>query len=937
MSHDTRYQLLGRGRELETLDRLLRDVRAGHSRVLVLRGEAGIGKSALLEYVAAQVGQATRAGQSGQSGYSGQSGQTQPAVQAQVVRTAGVEAESDFAYSALQQLCAPLLAHVDRLPPVQQDALRVAFGLSSGAVPELMLVGMAVLGLFAEAAAASPLVCLVDDAQWLDLMSRLILAFVGRRLDAEAVALIFAERLADGETEGPAGLAGLPDLAVTGLTDADARTLLQEALPGPVDARVRDRIVAETGGNPLALLELPRSRTAAELAFGFGNHGGGPSTAADGGVATRVEDGFGRRVAALPPQTRTLLLVAAVEPVGDAPLLWRALDLLDVGPEAAAPAEAADLITMGAPVRFRHPLVRSAIWRTADATALRAAHRALAEATDADRDPDRRAWHRAHAAVEPDEDVAAALERSADRALARGGRAAAGSFLERATALTPDAQGRARRALAAAQAYLDAGLPARVPDLLAAAELGELSPLQRGTTARLRAMATHVVNPGIGVVEPLLAAAIQLRDLDPSAARHTCLVAFGAALSTGRNDPNALRRAAEAVRDLPSGDDAPGRIAQGLAAWATEGPVAAITPLEQALRSFTDTKDLPLLWYAANTAVELGDLKALQDITDRAVRFARTTGTLSILPPALTYQATAVGYAGSFPQAAELLAEAAAAEQTMGLPTYRATKAMVAAHQGHKQDTLDLTESMERDGEQHGLGRLIGLAAYARAVLHNGHGDYPLALQAANRGLEYPDFAVHYCTLSELVEAATRAGEPAVAARACAKLADWSQSGTPWALGTYALADALTGAPKVAEDRYREAIDRFTTGGLDTFATRARLLFGEWLRRQNRRAQARDELRTAHEAALAIGMEAFAERARRELLATGETVRKRTVGTPVLTPQEAQIARLAAAGQSNAEIGAELFLSPRTVEWHLRNVFAKAGISSRRELGAALS
>ncbi|ACU73102.1 transcriptional regulator, LuxR family [Catenulispora acidiphila DSM 44928] len=918
MPRATRSPLLGRGRELEKLDRLIRDVRDGRSRVLVLRGDAGIGKTALLEHVAAQSGQL------------------------QIARTAGVEAESDFAYSTLQQLCAPLLSHLDGLPPVQQDALRVAFGLSSGTPPEMMAVGMAVLGLFAEAASETPLVCLVDDAQWLDLMSRLILAFVGRRLDAEAVALIFAERTADGEAEAPdapdgphapaalPGLTGLPDLPLTGLTDADARTLLEEALPGPVDARVRDRIVAETGGNPLALRELPRSRSAAELAFGFGGHGAA-------GLATRVEDGFRRRVEALPPDTRTLLLVAAVEPVGDAPLLWRALELLEVGPEAAAPAETADLISMGAPVRFRHPLVRSAVWRGADAAALRAAHRALGEATDADRDPDRRAWHQAHAAVEPDEDVAAALESSADRALARGGRAAAGSFLERAAALTPDSQGRARRALAAAQAYLDSGLPVRVPDLLAAAELGQLDALQRATTARLRAMATHVVNPGLGAVEPLLDAAHGLRDLDPAAARRTSLTALGAALSTGRNDPDGLRRAAAIVRDLPTDDDAAGKIVHGLISWAADGPVAAIAPLEQALHSFTDTKDLPLLWFAANVAMEMGDLRAVQDITDQAVRFARSTGTLSILPSALTYRAAAVGYAGSFSEADDLLTDAAAAEQAMGLAVYRATKAMVAAHQGHKQPTLDLAESMDRDGEQHGLGRLIGLAAYARAVLHNGFGDYPLALQAANRGLEYPDFAVHHGTLSELVEAATRAGDPQAAARACGQLADWSQAGTPWALGAYALADALTGAPKVAEDRYREAVEHFTEGGLDTFAARARLLFGEWLRRQNRRAQAREELRAAHEASVAIGMEAFAERARRELLATGETVRRRTVGGPILTPQEAQIARLATAGHSNAEIGAELFLSPRTVEWHLRNVFAKLGITSRRELGDALS
>ncbi|MFE5586135.1 AAA family ATPase, partial [Kitasatospora sp. NPDC056531] len=404
MPQHVKHQLLGRTRELEVLDRLLREVRDGRSRVLVLRGEAGVGKSALLDHLAGQ------------------------AAQLQVVRAVGVEAESEFAYSALQRLCAPLLSQLDRLPPVQQDALRVAFGLSAGNPPEMLLVGIAVLGLFAEAAARSPLVCLVDDAQWLDLMSQRILAFVGRRLDAESVALVFAERITDGKRDD--GFSGLPDLPLRGLADADARALLDGVLPGPVDARVRDRIVAETGGNPLALLELPRGLSPAELAFGFGGPGAGP-------LATRVEDGFRRRVDALPADTRALLLVAAVEPVGDGPLLWHALRLLGVGLEAAALAEAAGLITLGASVRFRHPLVRSAVWRGADATALRAAHRVLAEAIDARRDPDRRAWHQAHAAVGPDEEVAAALERSADRALARGGGGGGASLPERGDTSPP--------------------------------------------------------------------------------------------------------------------------------------------------------------------------------------------------------------------------------------------------------------------------------------------------------------------------------------------------------------------------------------------------------------------------------------------------------------------------------------------------------------------
>ncbi|GAA4836548.1 LuxR family transcriptional regulator [Kitasatospora terrestris] len=904
MSQQPNRRLLGRAVELEALDRLLREVREGRSRVLVLRGEAGVGKSALLDHLAER------------------------AASVRTVRAAGVEAESEFAYSALQRLCAPLLSHLDGLPPVQQEALRVAFGLSAGNPPEMLLVGIAVLGLFAEAAAGSPLVCLVDDAQWLDLMSHRILSFVGRRLDAESVALVFAERVTGEEHED--GFSGLPELALGGLADADARALLEGVLPGPVDARVRDRIVAETGGNPLALLELPRGLSPTELAFGFGGPGAGP-------LATRVEDGFRRRVEALPADTRALLLVAAVEPVGDGPLLWHALRLLGIGLEAAAAAEAAGLITLGVPVRFRHPLVRSAVWRGADAAALRAAHGALAEATDAGRDPDRRAWHQAHAAVGPDEQVAAALERSADRALARGGRAAAASFLERAAALAPDPKERARRALAAASAHLAAGAPARVPDLVAAAELGPLDPLQQADASRLRARASSMTDPGFGAVQPLLDAAGRLRELDPAAARETYLAAFGAAIWAGRYDAGGLRRVAEAARDLPPGEETAGVFLRALVAWATDGPVAAFPLLERALHSLTADEDLAVLWPAANAAVELGDHRAWLDITERAARFARTTGTLSVLSTALPYRAASLGYAGRFAEAGDLLAEAVVAEEAAGVATRLATTGLISAYRGRERPALEVIETMERDGERRGLGRLTAMAACARAVLHNGLGNYPLAMEAALRGIDHRDLVVHHWTCSELVEAATRTGDLDVAARARERLAEWSRAGTPWALGANAVADALTGAPERAEDRYREAVDHYGRGGLGALEARARLLFGEWLRRRNRRAQARDELYAAHEAAAEMGMEAFAERARRELLATGETVRRRTVGAPVLTPQEAQIARLAAGGHPNAEIGAQLFLSPRTVEWHLRKVFVKLGISSRREIEGALS
>ncbi|MET1075015.1 MAG: ATP-binding protein, partial [Umezawaea sp.] len=538
--------LRGRRVEQDVLDGLLRDVRAGRSRVLVLRGEAGAGKTALLDHL---VGHA-RAGL--------------------VIRAAGVEPETEIAYSALQKLCAPLLHHLPRLPEPQRDALATAFGLGAGDPPQALVVGLAVLGLFAEAAAGQPLVCVVDDVQWLDRMSEVILTFVARRLDAESVALVCAVR-------GPGDerlFAGLPELRVEGLPAADARALLDSVLPGPVDDRVRDRIVAETRGNPLALLELPHGLTPAELAFGFGT----PSPTA---LVGRVEEGFRRRIAELPETTRTLLLTAAVEPTGDVPLLWRALERLHVGPEAAGPAEAAGLVDLGARVRFRHPLVRSACRGSADAAALRAVHAALADVTDPEQDPDRRAWHRAHAAVGPDEEVAGELERSAGRALARGGRAAAAAFLERAAELTFDPKARAARALSAAHARFDSGAVAEASELLAAAELGPLDPLGRAGVERLRARIAFALHPGRAAGPPLLAAARRLEGLDLAAARDTYLTAFGAAVHAGRfgGGPQVV---AEAARGVPPGEEPAGVLLTGLAAWSLDGYATAVPPLRRA-------------------------------------------------------------------------------------------------------------------------------------------------------------------------------------------------------------------------------------------------------------------------------------------------------------------------------------------------------------------
>ncbi|MEV6603203.1 AAA family ATPase [Kutzneria sp. NPDC051319] len=875
--------LLGRRREQETLDRLLRDVRGGHSRVLVLRGEAGAGKTALLDYLAD-----TLPGDS-------------------VSRAVGVEPESEIAYATVQRLCAPLMGHVDRLPEPQRQALEIGFGLRSGPTPDMLLIGLAVLGLLAEAAAERPLLCVVDDVQWLDRMSEVILTFVARRLDAESVALVFAARSPGDEQL----LGGLPELRVAGLPDAEARALLDSVLPGPVDARVRDRIVAETQGNPLALLELPRGLSPAELAFGFGGRTATP-------IANRIEEGFQRRIAELPADTQTLLLAAAVEPLGDVPLLWRALARLDVGAEAAAAAESAELLQLGARVRFRHPLVRSAAWRWATPARLRAVHQAFADVTDPGQDPDRRAWHRAHATVGLDEEVAAELEESADRAGARGGFAAAAAFLERAAELTADPKPRAARALAAAQACFAAGNPARVPELLAAAELGPLEPLHQAGVERLRAQVAFAVNRGRAAGPPLLAAARKLADLDLPAARDTYLTALGAAIHAGDD----LTVAAEAARALPAGEDPAGLLLTALSTWALDGDSAQ---LGAAL-----SDDLGLLWLTAPAAQEVWDADAWRRITESALAAARTAGALFVLPTALTARAGALVADLRLADAATLLDEARSLREATGLAGDPAAGLLLAALRGQEKPAVELFEAVSRDGADRGEGRLTAMADHARAVLNNGLGRYAVAQAAAAKAVGH--FGISPWT--ELVEAAAHAGDMAAAAEARDRLAERTgPAGTDWAHGAQALADALV---TPADDTFRAAIDGVPLG---LPAARARLLYGEWLRRDNRRSDAREFLRSAHEAFQAAGAAAFAARAARELTATGETVRKRTgpVVEEELTPQESQIARLAVVGKTNPEIAAVLFLSPRTVEWHLRKVFTKLGIASRRELAGALT
>ena len=899
--------LRGRRSECEALDRLVADLQAGQSQVLVLRGEAGTGKTALLEYLLERA-----------SGCC-------------VARAAGVESETELAFAALHQLCAPFLDRLERLPGPQRDALSTAFNLRDGNTPDRFAVGLAVLSLLSEAAGERPLVCVVDDAHWLDRASAQALTFVARHLAAQS-AVVFAVRESCGEQD----LTGLPDLMVRGLADHDARALLSSAVTGRLDEGVRDRIVAEAQGNPLALLELARGLTPEELAGGFALPGApAPSS--------RIEESFRRRLTPLPPQTRLLLLVAAAEPLRDPVLVWRAADQLGVQVEAAAAAAAAGLIEFGGQVRFRHPLARSAVYRAASPEERQSAHRALAEAIDPDTDPDRRAWHRAHATMGLDEGVAAELERSTGRARVRGGLAAAAAFHERAAELTPEPALRAGRALAAAQAKYQAGAPDAALRLLAMAQAGPLDELGRARVELLRAQLA--ADPGRGRDAPglLLKAAKRLEPLHLGLARDAYRDAFGAALTAGRLAIRGrMLEVAAAARALPSAPQphAPDLLLDGLAVLAAEGYAAGAPILGRALTAFRTgevraEEGLRWLPLACRVSHDVWDDESWYLLSARLMELAREAGALAVLPLALRLGAGIKLLAGEFAGAASIAAEAEAVARATGNPVAPYGRLMLAAWKGQEAETGQLIAATTTQMVARGEGHWLTAAHWATAVLSNGLCRYDEALAAAEQGSEYPDEpGLAAWPAVELIEAAARTGQPERGIGALDRLSEVTRAaGTDWALGIEARSRALLSDGASAERLYREAIERLGRTRVRVELARAQLLYGEWLRRESRRVDAREQLRTAHQMLTAMGIEGFAERARRELLSTGETVRKYTAETAAeLTAQEAQIARLAGDGHTNPEIGVQLFISARTVEWHLRKVFSKLGVSSRKEL-----
>jgi len=904
--------LLGRRAECEVLDALVADVLAGRGRALVLRGEAGVGKSALLEYV------------------------VEKAAGWHLARADGVESEMQLPYAALHQLCAPMLDHVEALPGPQREALKTVFGLSTGPAPDGFLVGLGVLTLVSEVLEERSLLCVVDDAQWLDEASARTLAFVSRRLQAERVGVVFAAR------ESGDVLSGLPEIEVRGLRNGDARALLDSAVRVVIDARVRDRIIAETRGNPLALLELPRGLSVTELASGVGVLG-------EGALSGQIEESFLRRLGGLPDETRELLLVAAAEPLGDPQLIWEATEGLGIdGPAAAVAAEAEGLLTIGYRVAFRHPLVRSAVYRRATPSKRRAAHRALGNATDAGLAPDWRAWHLAAAAAGPDEAVAAELERSAERAQARGGLAAAAAFLQRSVELTGDRSRRADRALAAAQASLYAGAFDAASTLLSTAEADARTELQLARVDFLRAQIAFASNDFTSAPSLLLKAARRLEPLDASLARETYRDAFLALTFSGRLttgvDPAEIAEAATRVAppsDSPSGVQL---LVSGWASLLTAGHAEATPILGRALEavlhgSLTEEEAPRWLWLAAHTSHAVWNFEAWEALSARNLADVRRTGAFALLPVALTMDFAVRVFAGDFSRAAAAVAEIDAVAKATAVPILPYAAVVLAAWRGHENDSK-FVETTTEEAIQSGEGQWLTAVNWANAVLQNGRGRYAEAFRAAVAACEDSDAlgGVSMWALPELIEAASRCGQEQAAVDALQRLLkSTTVSGTDWGLGIEARSRALLGEGPQAEELYLTAIDRLRRAGVRVEAARAQLLYGEWLRRENRRDEARAQLRAAHKLLAEIGMESFAERARRELRTTGEKVRKlRIEARDELTFQEVQIATLAGDGHSNSEIGAALFISPRTVEWHLGKVFAKLGIGSRKELQDAM-
>jgi DNA-binding CsgD family transcriptional regulator len=906
-------KLVGREAECRTIDRSLDAGRSGRGSVLVLRGDPGIGKTALLD------------------------GTVEVATGFRVLRTVGVESESELAYSALQLFCRPVLDRLDDLPPPQRAALEVAFGLSMGVTPEPFLVGLGALTLIAMAAEQQPLLCIIDDAHWLDRLSARTLGFVARRLMAEPVTLLFATRPALPD------LAGLPELIVDGLGPDDAERLLNQGFRGPMDARVRQRIVADSQGNPLALLELAHGMSAGELAVGL-------SVPTELPLSGRIELSFRRRIEELPDATRRLLLLAAADELGGADTLWRAANLLEIDADAMIPAADAGLLEIDSQVRFRHPLVRSAAYRLASRAERRAVHQALADATDQVQDRARRAWHLAAATLGPDEQVAAELEASAARAQERGGLAAAAAFLERSADFTPDPARQTERRLAAAGASLAAGGYERAQALVSSAVPHIHDPLLRARATRMEGEIRFGLGRGGETPTLLFDAAIALAPLDSRLARETLLEALESAMwaedMTSRATVLDVARTGHQLAPPPGEASTADQLVTGYSECLTHGFRTAVGPWRRAadqaleeMREGTGLQWAGMLWNATGAML---DFERHEAVSRERVRIAREQGALGTLPVALSCLAWVTRLRGRIEVAEALVAEANELAAATGAPSMPGAQGIMhlamLAWRGRDTQAYAVADDIAREAKRRAQGLAITLANFVLATLELGHGRYDAARDYAKAVFDNDFLYAGSVALPELIEAATRTGDMQLAQAALERLEERAVAGgTDWALGLLARGRALLAENEGPEAHYLASIDHLTRAGLSSERARSHLVYGEWLRRQRRRRDGRAQLRLAHELFQLTGAEAFAERAALELAATGEHARARVPESrDELTPQERQIAQLAADGASNADIAAQLFISPHTVAYHLRKVYGKLGVGSRHQLIGAV-
>jgi DNA-binding CsgD family transcriptional regulator len=904
--------LAGRQREQEALSHLLESVRRGFSATLVLRGAAGIGKTSLLEYAVANAGDL------------------------RVVRVVGVESEMELVFAGVDQLVRPFLPGVDHLPRPQRRALESALGLVDGPPPDCFLVGLAVLTLVSEAADEGGLLCVVDDAQWLDETSADVLAFVARRCHADRIGFLFGVRE---PAERSVALEGLTSVTVGGLDGTAAYRLLSELVSGALDRRVGEQIVESAAGNPLALVELTRELTPEQLA--------GAAWLPDPlPLAANMQARYWRRAEALPAQVQELLLLASAEPSGDLVLFERAAEHLGLQHALGAAGGFGGLLELGERVTFRHPLIRSAVYQGADIGARRRVHAAIAAVSDRKLYADRVAWHLAAAAEAPDEDVAAALERSADRARSRGGMAAAAAYLRRAAELTPDHLRRADRLLSAAEAEFTAGRATRALALLDRIGTDLRDPGRRAAALHLRGAIQSAFGDGRQASATLLKAAHALMPLDARAARDTLLEALVAAFYSGPAARAEVLKAIPAIR--PDSNQDPGvadLILDGYTTLLTDGPVPAGPLLRRAVDALTagglpDHEALHWLGCGMWAGSELYDREAGYVMGNRWVALCHENGALTALPLALDYLGTCEAITGRLDAADVTNAAGRDILSATGNPDRLGTRAvelLVPAWRGDETRVRELAAAMIRDSVDPDQHARVLYAHLALAILEISMCDYPAALDHVRVLMHDNGPYFGAAVLPEAVEAAMRCGDGRLAELAVERLTMRAQGDSnDLVLGLLTRCRALTTGTADAEKYFAEAIVHLGRCRAVSELARAHLLYGEWLRRQRRRRQAREHLRTAYESFEAIGARKFAERASVELAATGETARKRTVVAPdQLTEREAQIVRLVATGASNKEVAAQLFISANTVEYHLRHVFQKRGVTSRTMLAAA--